>query len=276
VVWGRGDPSRVVELASHAEAVGFDSVWVGDSIVARPRFEPLLLLAAVSAVTERVALGTAVYLPLLRHPTVSAHAFATLHGLAGSGRLIVGVGAGASIPATDDELAAVGMPAGRRVSRIVETVEQWRAAWSDRSAPVWLAGSGPRMLRLAGARFDGWLPYPPTPDAYRDSYRHVVDAAVAAGRDPSACTPAAYLTVSIGDGAEDATAELDRYMSGYYGLPLEVMSQVQGCHSGTAESAAEWIGEYGAAGAEHVVIRIGHTDLDTQAAAASKLIGALR
>ena len=60
----------ILELAEHAEALGFDSVWVGDSVLARPRFEALTALAAIAARTQRVKLGTAVLLPMLRHPVV--------------------------------------------------------------------------------------------------------------------------------------------------------------------------------------------------------------
>ena len=48
------DFGQIVDLAEQAEALGFDSVWVGDSVLARPRFEPLTTLAAVAARTRRV------------------------------------------------------------------------------------------------------------------------------------------------------------------------------------------------------------------------------
>ena len=57
---------QILDLAEHAESLGFDSVWVGDSVLARPRFEALTTLAAVAARTRRVQLGTAVLLPMLR------------------------------------------------------------------------------------------------------------------------------------------------------------------------------------------------------------------
>ena len=59
---------QILDLAEHAETLGFDSVWVGDSVLARPRFEALTTLAAVAARTQRVKLGTAVLLPMLRQP----------------------------------------------------------------------------------------------------------------------------------------------------------------------------------------------------------------
>ena len=78
VMSGRPAVGPMLAMAERAEALGFSSVWVGDSLTARPRHEPLTLLAAVAARTRRVALGTAVLLPALRHPLVLAHAVATV------------------------------------------------------------------------------------------------------------------------------------------------------------------------------------------------------
>ena len=58
VMSGRSDPTALFELAERAEALGFHSVWVGDSLTARPRIDALTTLAAVGARTRRVRLGT--------------------------------------------------------------------------------------------------------------------------------------------------------------------------------------------------------------------------
>src|SRR5919198_3815828 len=88
---GRPDLTKIIDLAEQAEASGFDSLWVGDSILARPRLEALTTLAAVAARTTRVKLGTAVLLPALRHPVVLANEAANLDILS-NGRIILGVG----------------------------------------------------------------------------------------------------------------------------------------------------------------------------------------
>ena len=67
------------ELAVLAEVLGFDSLWVTDHLafhVAIP--ESLTLLSFAAAVTERITLGTAVYLLPLWHPTLTAKRTATL------------------------------------------------------------------------------------------------------------------------------------------------------------------------------------------------------
>ena len=102
LLWAESDLSVVIDAARHAEKAGFDSVWVGDSLLARPRGEPLALAAGVAGATTRVQLGTAVLLPLLRHPLSLAHQLATLDRIS-QGRLIAGVGPGADLPGTHAE-----------------------------------------------------------------------------------------------------------------------------------------------------------------------------
>ncbi len=92
---GAPDLSKIIDLAVRAEELGFDSVWVGDSILARPRLEAMTTLAAVASRTQRVKLGTAVLLPALRHPVVLANETANVDILS-QGRLILGLGVAAN------------------------------------------------------------------------------------------------------------------------------------------------------------------------------------
>src|SRR5438094_610554 len=74
-------------MARHADRAGYDAVWVGDSIVAKPRLEPLTTLAYLAGITARVRLGTAVLLPALRHPVVLAHQIGNVDQIS-RGRLV--------------------------------------------------------------------------------------------------------------------------------------------------------------------------------------------
>src|SRR5262249_29739079 len=65
-------------VARLADRSGYDAVWVGDSVVAKPRLEPLTTLAYIAGITTRVRLGTAVLLPALRHPVVLAQQIANV------------------------------------------------------------------------------------------------------------------------------------------------------------------------------------------------------
>jgi len=117
--------SEILDLAEYSEELGFDSVWVGDSILARPRFEPLTTLAAVAARTNRVELGSAVLLPVLRHPVLLANEVANVD-LISNGRLILGVGIGANNPTVAHEFASCGVAINRRIGLFEDSVRLMR------------------------------------------------------------------------------------------------------------------------------------------------------
>lgn len=289
LLWADSNLRVVVDAAVEAERLGYRSVWVGDSLLARPRGEPLTLLAAIAGATTRVRLGTAVLLPLLRRPVQLAHVIATLDRVS-MGRVILAVGPGADVPGTREELAAVDMPGDRRVSTMLHTLERARAWWRDENLdvrlrpspyraggpPVWLAAQGPRMLRETGAHYDGWLPFSPTPQIYADGLSAVRQAAAMAGRKPGDVTAGVYLTVAIARDRQTAVEQFDEYIRAYYGVPGEVMASAQASHAGTIDSAVEWIGEYVAAGAQQVVVRFARPTLDGFVDSAAALLHAMQ
>src|SRR5689334_3737589 len=98
---------QILERAVQAESARLDSICEGHSILARLRFEPLTTLAAVAARTDHIKLGTAVLLPALRNPIVLANEVANLD-LISRGRVILGLGSAANMPANRTEFAAIG------------------------------------------------------------------------------------------------------------------------------------------------------------------------
>src|SRR5436190_15389239 len=129
IMEGKPAAAPLLNLAARAEALGYASVWVGDSVLARPRHDPLTLLAAVAARVPRVMLGTAVLLPALRNPVLLAHQVATLDQVS-QGRLILGVGIARDVPNIRAEFAACGVPFEKRVGRMMEGLRLCRALWS--------------------------------------------------------------------------------------------------------------------------------------------------
>src|SRR5208283_414945 len=129
IMQGEPETAPMLALAARAEALGFDSVWVGDSLLARPRHDPLTLLAGVAGRVPRVELGTAVLLPALRNPVVLAHQVATLDQVS-EGRLILGVGFASDVPNVRAEFAAAGVPFEKRVGRMMEGLRLCRALWT--------------------------------------------------------------------------------------------------------------------------------------------------
>ena len=76
--------ARTVDYARRIEAAGFPGIWVGDSMGrGRPTLDPLVELAVLSAVTERVELGIGVLQLSLRHPVELAHRVQSVQALSG-------------------------------------------------------------------------------------------------------------------------------------------------------------------------------------------------
>ena len=124
--YGLGD---LLSLAERAESLGFDSVWVGDSLFSKPRWEPINLLSAISQRTSRVKLGTACMVSGTRHPLYLALEWATLDQLSG-GRTIFGTGMGNPEEGVRREYAAVGLDFEHRAKIFEEGLAVLRDVWT--------------------------------------------------------------------------------------------------------------------------------------------------
>jgi len=123
--------SKMVDTAVMAEELGYHSVWVGDSILAKPRYRPIPTLAAIAGKTHTVKLGTAILQPQLYNPLLLALDWATLDVLAG-GRTILGVGIGAGPPeGMRREHEVCGVPKRRRGKIFEEVIEIVQKLWTQ-------------------------------------------------------------------------------------------------------------------------------------------------
>ena len=232
-------------MARLADEAGYDAVWVGDSVVAKPRLEPLTTLAYVAGMTTRVRLGTAVLLPALRHPVVLAGQIANVDQIS-RGRLVLGLGVGWSLPSAEREWAACGADHKRRVRRLEEHVTLWRRLWrgdpvTERGEDFDLTGhtigplpwtqAGPPVLITAGnrgemlaAQFerfarlgDGIITTYLHPEECR-VVRELAEAALARhGRAPTGFPLCVYTTVRMEDDVRTAERVTTEVLAAYYG-----------------------------------------------------------
>jgi probable F420-dependent oxidoreductase len=299
VMSGRMETAPLLTMAERAEAAGFDSVWIGDSLIARPRHEPLTLMAAVAARTRRVRIGTGVLLPALRNPVVLAHVVGTLDRVA-EGRIILGVGIAGDMPAIRKEFAAAGVPWDRRVGRFLEILAICQALWTRDGVsfsgkhftldnvtmepkphrpggpPIWIGGSGLTALREA-ARFDAWFPTGPSVEFFAEHFPRIQAAARAAGRKPDAVTGAAYVTLAFDANPAAAEQRLHSFLETYYSSPARVVMARQATYAGPIEGAAEWLQRWIDAGARHISLRFAGGDQLAQVdEAASHLLPRLK
>lgn len=123
------DLQMLLALSERAEELGFDSVWVGDSLFSKPRYEPIALLSAISQRTERVRLGTSCMVSSTRNPLYLALEWATLDHLS-NGRTILGTGAGNPEEGVRREFQALGWDFTKRTAIFEEGLDAIRQLWT--------------------------------------------------------------------------------------------------------------------------------------------------
>ena len=277
VMEGRHAAGPLLKLAEKAEDLGYDSVWVGDSLLARPRHEPLTLLAGVAGRTANIVLGTAILLPALRNPVVMAHQISTLDQVS-DGRTIIGVGIATDQENIRNEFMAAGVPFEKRVGRMLEGLRLCRALWSGDAVdwdgrwtvkqgvlgpmpvqkngpPIWIGGGAEANIKRVGEEFDGWFPITPDAELIKNNWQQMQTRAKQSARDVNAITCAAYLTLSIDESIEKAQNRADQFLSSYYGARPDVLKKIQACYAGPLEGATQYLQSFINAGASHLVLR---------------------
>ena len=222
ILSGRAEPSSIYDLADRTEALGFHSVWVGDSVVAKPRLDALTTLAAVGARTRRIRLGTAVYLAALRNPVLVAHMVGTVDWLS-RGRVDLGIGySRPNDPVQEHEYQVLGHDPAKRIKMSEELVQILRKLWRENDVsfagnfsnfehvtvepkpvqpggvPIWLASNNiePGLKRVARMA-DGWLNNITDPKTYKECLEKI-RALRGGGRARSAGDRAGHLFHACG------------------------------------------------------------------------------
>jgi len=215
--------ARVVDLATRAETFGFSHIWTFDSHILWQ--EPFPIYTQILANTRNVTVGPMVTNPLTRDWTVTASLFATLNEMFGN-RTVIGMGRGDSavrvINGKPSTIVALGeavhvireLANGREVEYRGSTI---RFPWASKSrAEVWVAGYGPKALKLAGEVGDGFILQLADPDITAWTIGAVRRAAEAAGRDPDALTICVAAPAYVGDDVPHAREQC-RWFGGMVG-----------------------------------------------------------
>ncbi|MEV6961765.1 TIGR03842 family LLM class F420-dependent oxidoreductase [Streptomyces sp. NPDC051207] len=235
--------SRVVSLMQRAERNGFTHGWTFDSAVLWQ--EPFVIYSQILANTTRLKVGPMVTNPGTRTWEVTASTFATLNDMFGN-RTVCGIGRG-------DSAMRVAGRKPNTLARISEAMKVIRALargeeadlggtvvtfpWIGPGAelPVWMAAYGPKALKMTGEEADGFILQ--LSDLYLTEYmvRAVKDAAVAAGRDPSAVTicvaAPAYVTEDDSPEALAHARDQCRWFGGMVGNHVADLVAKYGEHS---------------------------------------------
>lgn len=218
-----GEPETTVARAVEAETLGLDLIGIQDHPYQRRFLDTFSLMTFIAARTNRIRITPAVANLPLRGPAMLAKQAATIDVLS-DGRFELGLGAGGFWEA----IHAMGGPSRtpkESVDALTEAIEIIRQCWSDQRSVtfageyyrvqglkpgpkptheigIWLGAYGRRMVKLVGAKADGWLPsVPRLPlEAIPERQLWIDDAAERAGRDPQAIRRIANVSGQITDG----------------------------------------------------------------------------
>jgi phthiodiolone/phenolphthiodiolone dimycocerosates ketoreductase len=252
----RLDSAMVID---HFQNVFPTAIWDGElTWLASQRrsphefFDYQVLLGYLASRVGSMTLGVGVTEPIRRHPLVIAQAMMTLSHLTRRAP-ILGIGAGERM-----NIDPYGLDPSEPVSRLEEALQIIRLCFSQpgpisfsgkhyqldhatmdlkpaarRTPQIWVAGHGPRMLRLTGRYGDGWYPTAVvSPDDYAHKLGVVRAAASEAGRNPASITPALHRFMVVGRTDSEVRTMLNTKVIRSFGLiaPAELWHRAGSVH----------------------------------------------
>ncbi len=285
VFFGIASIAEMVAMARDADASGlFDSVWVGDSLFAKPRPDSISLLAGLATATERVklAVGCMASFPV-RDPIIFAYQWASLD-LISEGRMLLAVCTGIGGP-SESEGAHWGVANKERAARMEENIEICRKLWSDESVsfsgkfrsfddvtilprpvqqpcPIWIAANplkpqfvDPAMRRVA-TKADGWMSVQLAPRMFATLRSKLSGFLEQSHRDPNAFPNVLYHNINIGSDRQTSLAETQRFLDAYYGPVFTPAMTEAWTAAGTPDQCIEHLSELVQEGARGFTLRL--------------------
>jgi alkanesulfonate monooxygenase SsuD/methylene tetrahydromethanopterin reductase-like flavin-dependent oxidoreductase (luciferase family) len=300
VLFGATTVDEMLRMSEVADRSGaFDSVWVGDSLFAKPRLEAVTTLAAIAARTSRVKLGTACLASFpLRDPRLFALQWASLDVISGGRSLLcvcLGASSGSGMGEARAEVDIMAFEPRERVGRFEEGVEILRRLWGgdrvthegafyrfanatlapkpiQQPCPIWIANDPPkdkpeverracqRVARLA----DGWMTVQLAPGMLAGSWSRIRTYLEEEGRRPQDFPTMAYHNINIGPSRQGALEESKRFLDAYYG-PVFSPSMVEAwTAAGSPAECVEHLRALRRDGAKTITLRITSWDQEAQ------------
>lgn len=285
---------ELLDLGVAAEARGWDSVWVGDSLLAKPRVEAVVMLSALAARTTRVRLGAACMASTpLRHPLLLAHQWASLDQISGGRTIYVACqGGGPGSGEFVEEFRAYGVEPSARMRRLEEAIEILRRTWAhdevsfsgehhvfenvtvlphpaQQPIPLWLASnpdlSKPRNVESAFRRVakyaDGWQTTHTTPGDVAESLRLIKSYADQIGRPlPASFEVCVCANICVASDEETAFQEAKRFLDAHSRTSYSREFLDTWVAKGTVQQCVDTLSAYVAAGATTILLRISSFD----------------
>jgi alkanesulfonate monooxygenase SsuD/methylene tetrahydromethanopterin reductase-like flavin-dependent oxidoreductase (luciferase family) len=276
--------------AAQAEDLGFDHIWLGDSVTVldKARGDCLTAMAALAARTNKVKIGTVPMLAALRSPVLLAHALATIDVIS-NGRLIVAASVGPVRDYIKRQFAACGVPPEEKAGRLSETIEIMRRLWREQTIsyagryyklnavgilphpaqsggiPIWIvADRNEKGLKRVARLGDGWVTLAPTLEQFASARQQIDRYAHECGRSGQIPVSALFAAFNIQLDAEKAKAEGWRWMEHFFGQPREQLGHFFAIF-GAPDECARLLQDYARAGLTTLIARIASDDTRGQA-----------
>ncbi|WP_051267065.1 LLM class flavin-dependent oxidoreductase [Nakamurella lactea] len=292
-VLGVGTVGDLVDTGVAAEEAGWDSVWVGDSFLAKPRVESIVLLAAIAARTKRVRLGPACMASTpLREPLLLAHQWANLDLLSQGRTIFVACqGGGPGSGEFAQELVNLGLQRSSRMRRMEEAIEIMRLAWggdgvdfdgtytqfSDvtllpkpaQRVPIWIAANPdlkkPNNVETAYRRVaryaDGWQTTHTTVDDIARSWEIIQQYFDEAERPlPHDFQVSVCSNICLAESKEAAFDESKRFLDAHSMTDYSSEFLQRWVAMGTPDDCVQYLRRFVAAGATSILLRISSFD----------------
>jgi alkanesulfonate monooxygenase SsuD/methylene tetrahydromethanopterin reductase-like flavin-dependent oxidoreductase (luciferase family) len=290
VLFGVTTPDQMLQMAHIAdESDVFQSVWVGDSLLGKPRMESITLLAGVAGRTSRVRLGPACMASFpLRDPVLLAYQWASLDLLA-AGRTVLVVCTGI-VPQEGGRIEGelYGLRRRDRVERMLEWIELVKLLWTEDNVtfegkhyhcegitidpkptarprpPIWIANNPPagdqeairRTLRRVINHADGWETslWEPADVGWR--LQELDRLAVEAGRDPAVIETHLYHNINVNEDRQAALDESKRFLDTYYTMDYSPQFVDGWTATGSPDECVEHLRVYKEMGFDEVTLRM--------------------
>lgn len=279
---------ELVETGHYADETGvFDSLWIGDSLLAKPRPESIALLGSLAAVTShvRLAVGCMASFPI-RDPILLADQWATLDQIS-NGRTLLAVCTGLvkANDASANEGALYGVTDASRAGRLTEYSQLLRHLWTEdrvnfsgkyvsfsdvtldpkpvqQPPPIYIASNpdphvkAERALRRVAHLADGWMTTRKSPEHLTGNGSTIRQYLIEEGRDPDSFPYAAYHNVNLTPDRDAAYDESFRFLREYYGPVYTEEDTRHWTAAGTVDQVVTDLRQLFDEGATHVTVRI--------------------
>jgi alkanesulfonate monooxygenase SsuD/methylene tetrahydromethanopterin reductase-like flavin-dependent oxidoreductase (luciferase family) len=290
VLFGITTLDEMLNMAEEADRTGqFEAIWVGDSLLGKPRPESISLLSALAGRTRRVKLGPACMASFpLRDPVLLAYQWASLDLIAQGRTILVACTGLVEQEGAQVEGALYGLRNKDRVTRLIEWIKILRLLWTENDVsfegkqyrfsgltlepkpaakphpPIWIANNAygeraliVRTLRRAARHADGWQTSVYDPDELRWRILELKRQVAEAGKDPNTYPVSLYHNIHINEDKQAALEESQRFLEMYYHPTKFPIPVVDGwVATGSPDQCVEHLLALREVGATEVCLRI--------------------